>query len=475
MSTTSSAPVSAPTATTLTDIAAAIRSGATTSAQVVSDAIATADRYDDAVGLYTARYDEQALEAAAAADAALAAGEPVGPLHGVPVGVKDIISTREGVTTAQSVVHSREALSGDAVVVQRLRDAGAVVTGKLTTMEFAIGTPDPTKPFPVPRNSWSLERWTGGSSSGSGSSVSLGAVAGALGTDTGGSIRIPASYCGITGLMATYGRVPKSGTVPLGFTLDHIGPMARSARDCAVMLGVLAGAHPSDPTVLDEPVGDYEGALNGDLAGVRVGVDRLDRFDGEFDPAVHRALDAALEVLADLGATITEVQLPHYAEVMTAQEILMFSEAFAYHLPDFQSRWLDFGAGTRQAVGTAIYYSAADHLQAQRVRRVGQLATRDLLSQVDLVLTPTTGGGAPTFDRLHGWTTKEGGFGSIFTGYWDMTGNPAISVPCGFDDAGLPLGLQIAGRWFDEALVLRAADAFQRVTDWHLHRPDPLG
>ncbi|MFJ9123409.1 amidase [Streptomyces sp. NPDC102340] len=461
-------------AKTLTDVAEAIRTGVTTSVQVVTDAIEAAERYDKAVGIYLARYDEQALEAARAADAALAAGEPVGPLHGVPLGIKDIISTREGETTAQSLVHDRTAMSGDAVVVERLRAAGGIVMGKLTTMEFAIGMPDPAKPFPIPRCSWDLERWAGGSSSGSGSSVSLGAVHGALGTDTGGSIRIPAAYCGITGLMPTYGLVPKSGTVPLGYTLDHIGPMARSARDCAALLDVLAGPHPSDPTLAAAPSVDYTGALTGDLTGVRIGVDRLERVNPEYDPALNRAFDAALEVLTGLGAQVVEIELPHYAEMTTADEVIMFSEAFSYHLPDLRTRWLDYGAATRQTIGAALYYSSADYLQAQRARRVGQKAIQRTFENVDLILTPTVGGGAASLERVKDGFFQPGGIGPVYTGYWDTTGNPVMSVPFGFTDDGMPLGLQIAGRWFDEQLVLRAGDAFQGRTDWHLHAPDPL-
>ncbi|MBD8605400.1 amidase [Aeromicrobium sp. CFBP 8757] len=457
---------------TLTNVATAIRSGETTSLAVVERAIAAADAYDDAVGMFLARFDDQAREAAASADAVLAAGDPVGPLHGVPLGIKDIFTTVEGPTTAQSVVHDLLALSGDAVAVRRLRDAGGVIMGKLTTMEFATGEPDPTKPFPVPRSSWSLDHWAGGSSSGSGSAVSLGAVLGALGSDTGGSIRIPAAYCGITGLMPTYGRVPKTGAVPLGYTVDHVGPMARSARDCAVLLDVLAGSDASDPTTIDVPVGRYSAGLDGDLSGVRIGLDRLDGVTDEYDPAIAPAIDAALAVLAARGAEIVDVTLPLFAEMTTVDEMLMYAEALTYHLPDLQRRWSDYGLATRSAIGTATFYSAADYVQAQRARRVGQKAIKQTFSNVDLVLTPTAGGGAAALERM-----SKGyfhGFGPIYTGYWDTLGNPVLGVPLGFTAEGLPLGLQIAGRPFDEELVLRAGDAFQRDTEWHLQVPDPL-
>jgi len=458
---------------TITDALEALRAGEVSSADLVRRAIAVADRHDDGVGMFLDRYDESALAAAAEADAAHRAGAEVGPLHGVPLGVKDIITTREGPTTAQSLVHDPASTTGDAVVVERLRRAGAIVLGKLTTMEFAIGGPDPTKPFPIPRNPWSPDHWAGGSSSGSGSAVSLGAVLGALGTDTGGSIRIPSSFCGITGLMPTFGRVPKSGCVPLGFSLDHIGPMARSARDCALLLEVIAGPDPSDPSSLDLPVPRYSAGLTGDLTGVRIGVDRLDRVGAEReDAALGPALDAALAALRARGAQVVPVELPHYLEMSIADWVIMLGEAMAYHRPDLQRRWHEYGASTRRTLLRGLLYSAADYVQAQRVRRVGQRALAGLFERVDLVVTPTAAGGAfPLTDLGDEATVPSDVYTYLYTGYWDTTGHPVLTVPAGFGADGLPLGMQICGRPFDEGLVLRAGDAFQAATDWHLRTP----
>jgi aspartyl-tRNA(Asn)/glutamyl-tRNA(Gln) amidotransferase subunit A len=459
---------------TITDAAAALRSGETTSVELVEHAIAVSDAVDGEVGSFLARFQEQSLEAAGAVDAALAAGADVGPLAGIPLGIKDIITTSEAPSTAQSLILDPAWSDGDAVVVSRLRDAGGIVMGKTTTMEFAIGMPDPTKPFPIPKNPWDLSRWAGGSSSGSGSSVATGAVLGALGTDTGGSIRIPAAYCGITGLMQTFGRVPKSGCVPLGYTLDHIGPMARSARDCALMLSVLAGYDVSDVTAIDVPVPDYLSALTGDLTGVRIGVDRLTAVAGEAaDPALAGVLDAALAELAGRGAILVDVELPLYPEMTTADIVIMVCEALAYHAPDLQTRWSDYFAATRAMVGTGVFYSAADYVQAQRVRRVGQFALAKLFDEVDLLLTPTSSAGALAFEDMPsmGRMAAASGFGAVHTPYWDTAGNPVLSVPMGFTGDGLPLGLQLIGRPFDEALVLRAGDAYQQATDWHLRVP----
>ncbi|GAA3095117.1 aspartyl-tRNA(Asn)/glutamyl-tRNA(Gln) amidotransferase subunit A [Kribbella aluminosa] len=456
---------------TLSEAAVALRTGETTSVGLVQNAIAVADAHDDAVGMFIDRYTDRALAAATAADADLAAGRLVGPLHGLPLGIKDIITTADGPTTAQSLVHDPSSFTGDAVVVQRLKQAGGIIMGKLTTMEFAIGAPDETKPFPVPRNAWSLDHWAGGSSSGSGSSVALGAVLGALGTDTGGSIRIPAAFNGITGLMPTYGRVPKSGCVPLGFTLDHIGPMARSAEDCALMLDVLAGPDSSDPTTLDVPVADYSGALTGDLTGLKIGVDKLARVAGDdADPALDQAWNAALEVLAGRGAEIVGMEIPYYQAMATADFVNMLGEALAYHLPDLQAKWSDYGAATRLILAQGAFYSAADYVQAARARRVGVRAITDLFSTVDVIATPTASTGATSFADLDSRGVVRA-MSAIHTGYWDSTGNPVLTVPFGFTGPGLPLGLQFAGRPFDEATLLRIGDAFQSVTDFHLQAP----
>ena len=265
-------------ALTITDAAAALKSGATTSVALTEQAIAVADHCDATVGSFIVRYQEQARAAAAAADASLAAGAEPGLLHGIPIGIKDIISTKEGPSTAQSLVLDPEwgIGIGDAVVVERLRSAGAIVMGKLTTMEFACrharlrpAVSDPAEPLEP-------GELAGGSSSGSGSAVSTGMVLGGLGTDTAGSIRIPAAFCGVTGVMPTFGRVPKSGCVPLGYSLDHIGPLARTARDAALMLQVLAGYDDSDACAVDLPVPDYLSGLTGDLSGMTIGVQRLE-------------------------------------------------------------------------------------------------------------------------------------------------------------------------------------------------------
>jgi aspartyl-tRNA(Asn)/glutamyl-tRNA(Gln) amidotransferase subunit A len=290
-----------------------------------------------------------------------------------------------------------------------------------------------------------------------------------IGTDTGGSIRIPAAFCGVSGLMPTFGRVPKSGCVPLGYTLDHIGPLARSAADCAAFLSVIAGYDPSDPYCADRPVPDFVGALTGDLVGVRIGVERAHHSPEDGDPAMPGCLEAALEALVSLGATIVDVEIDHYNEVVAAAMITMSCEALAYHCNDLGDRWDDYFRATRPYVALGALVSGADYVQAQRVRRVGQAELAALFGNVDLIVTPTSAVGSPRLDQM---TDGIGDLlNKVYTPYWDAVGNPVLVVPMGFTEAGLPLSLQMAARPFDEALLVRAGDAFQKATEWHLQVP----
>lgn len=459
---------------TLTDAAKALREGAVTSVELTEAAIAVADARDPALGTYLARFDEYALDRAAQADAELKRGEDLGPLHGIPFGVKDILAMAEGPTTAQSLILDRTWGAGkDAPVVRRVKAAGAVITGKTTTMEFACGMPDATKPFPIPRNPWNPETWPGGSSSGTGSGVAAGMFLAGLGTDTGGSIRIPAAFCGVTGLMPTFGRVPKSGCVPLGYSLDHIGPLARSARDCAAVLEVLAGLDESDPDCVDAPFTAPE--FTGDLSGMRIGVVRAHHFPESSDAALAPSFDDAVAVLAEQGATLVDVELPYWHEMITADMVTMGAEALAYHRTDLTERWTDYFVATRAMMATGAMISGADYVQAQRVRRVAQDALAALFETVDVIACPTASTGAPKVEDLAGPDGQPDVgalFSTVHTPYWDSVGNPVLAVPMGFTGDGLPLSLQLAGPAFGEAAILLAGDALQQGTDWHLRVPE---
>jgi aspartyl-tRNA(Asn)/glutamyl-tRNA(Gln) amidotransferase subunit A len=447
---------------TISDAAAAIRAGETSSTELVQHALSIADATDPQMGTFLVRYVDESIAAAAAADESLAAGVDLGPLHGIPIGIKDMIDTREGPTTAQSLVYEAAGTPHDAAVAANLRAAGAVIMGKATMSEFSIGVPDQDKPFPIPRNPWDRSRWTGGSSAGSANGVACGAFLGAVGSDSGGSIRIPAAFCGISGLLPTFGLVPRAGYVPAAYTLDNIGPMARSARDCALMLDAMADRS------------RCAAELTGDLHGVRIGVDRLSRIAGDLEVAEASALlDGAVAALASAGAEIVDVELPLYHEMVAAVMVVTVSEALAYHRDDLAARWPDYFAWTRRIVASGAFVSGADYVQAQRVRAVGQRRVAELYADVDLIVTPTSSAVAISFADLDAVIggAGMGKFGAVHTAYWNATGNPVVSVPIGFTADGLPMGMQIAGRPHDDATVLRAGDALQQRTDWHLRVP----
>jgi aspartyl-tRNA(Asn)/glutamyl-tRNA(Gln) amidotransferase subunit A len=459
-------PVS-PEVLTIEDAATSLRDGRVTSAQLTAAALARADRYDGWVGAFLARFDETAMARAEQADKELGAGIDLGLLHGIPIGVKDILAAQEGPTTAQSLVLDPAWGAGkDAPVVRRLRHAGAVIVGKTTTMEFAVGLPEAGKPFPVPVNPWRRERWPGGSSSGTGSGVAAGFFLAGIGSDTGGSIRIPAAFCGVSGLMPTFGRVPKSGCAPLGFSLDHVGPLARSAWDCAAVLQAIAGPDPSDPDSADRPVPSFLTGVDEGITGWRIGVLREHHFD-DAEPGVTEVFEAAIGTLGELGAQVVEVKVPLYQEVLAATMVTLAAEACAYHHADLVARWADYTVAARRMVAAGALVSGADYVQAQRVRRVGQRKLAEVLSLVDIIVAPTITMTAPRLD-----SAMEGELLTrLHTPYWDSVGNPVLAVPIGFVD-GLPVSMQVAAAPFAEGTLVRAGRAYQQRTDWHRRAPD---
>ncbi|GAA2785069.1 amidase [Crossiella cryophila] len=437
--------------------AAALRAGEITSVALTESVLAAADRLDGWLGVYLTRLDDQALAAAARADRELAAGLDRGPLHGIPVGVKDSIALAGAPTTAQSLVADPGFHGGrDAAVVARLRAAGAVLTGKTTLMEFGIGLPDAAKPFPVPRHPLDPSRWPGGSSSGSASGVAAGMFLAGIGSDTAGSIRMPAAFCGVTGLMPTFGRVPTAGCVPLGPSLDRVGPLAHGALDCAAVLAAL--------TSFTMP------RLDDDLTGLRIGVVREQHFPAHGDPAVAPAFDAALDVLAGLGAELTEVRLPLWPELITATLVTADCEGLAYHRDRLRTRWPDYTVAARGLLANGALVSGADYVQAQRVRRAGRAAVAALFDVVDVLACPTASTGAPPLSALTtpaGHQDNDGLFGLVHTPYWNSVRNPVLALPMGRTAEGLPLSLQLAGPDFGEQLLIQIGAAFQEHTGWH--------
>jgi aspartyl-tRNA(Asn)/glutamyl-tRNA(Gln) amidotransferase subunit A len=414
-------------------------------------------------------------EAARAAAREIAAGRPRGPLHGIPIGLKDIYKTNGIRTTAGSRRYEHHVPEEDAESWVRLRDAGAILLGKHETHEFAIGGPDFGLPFPPARNPWNTAHYPSGSSSGSAVAVAAGLCAAAMGSDTGGSIRGPAAYCGIVGLKPTYGRVSRRGVFPLSYSLDHCGPLTRTVEDCAILMQALAAYDPQDPASADVPVPDYRAALTPRLDGLRIGVIRhfheRDAADFGADSAPSAAyvgaFDAACRTLESLGARLVDLHLSPLIAYLDANRLIMLAEAYALHEADFRERPHLFGRLMFARVGLGAFLTAADYVEAVRQRRELAVEFARALTDVDVAISANATGPAPRIDQVPFWGVYER---ASYTGPYNLTGSPALSVPIGFED-GLPLAFQIAGKAFDEAGVLRVGHAFERATEFHRQRP----
>ena len=425
---------------------------------------------DDRLHSFILLLADEALAQARIAEAEILRGAYKGPMHGIPFALKDLYDTAGVRTTSGSQVDIDRVPSEDATTTARLKEAGGILMGKLAMHEFALGGPDWTTPFEPARNPWNLDHITGGSSSGSGSAVASGQCAGALGSCTGGSIRGPASLCGIVGLKPTYGRVSRFGVVTLSWSQDHAGPMTRTVEDTAFMLQAIAGHDPRDPTSSRAPVPDYSRSLREDIRGVRIGLPRHYFFDD--DPGVNREVVARVEqavsVLEELGAHVEEVTLPSLDYVRAANSVIMVSEAFAYHEPNLKTRPQEFGQIVRGRFRIGGLMSASDYLQAQRVRTWARRDFAEVMQTVDFLVTPTMTQPAPAFEGYDPVSTARG---KSFTAPFNVTGLPAISVPCGFTESGLPIGMQIAGKPFDEPGVIQAAYTYQQYAGWHEVKP----
>ena len=425
---------------------------------------------DDRLHSFITLLSEQALEQARTAEAEIIAGGYKGPLHGIPIALKDLYDTAGVRTTSGSRVDTDRVPVEDCTAYARLKASGAVLLGKLAMHEFALGGPDWTTGFEPARNPWNLDHITGGSSSGSGSAVASGQAMGALGSCTGGSIRGPASLCGIVGLKATYGRVSRAGVVTLSWSQDHAGPMTWTVEDTAYMLQALAGHDPKDPTTSTAPVPDYSLSLREDVKGLTIGVPRHFFFDP--NPSVNSEVVATVEkgltALQELGANLVEVTIPSLEHVRAANIVIMLSEAFAFHEKNLKSRPQEFGEMVRARFRIGGLFSSSDYIQAQRVRKLIKREFADVLRKVDLLATPTMTQPAAAFEGYDAASTVRG---PSFTAPFNVTGLPAISVPCGFTAAGLPVGMQIAGKPFDEPTVIQAAYAYQQHARWFEQRP----
>jgi aspartyl-tRNA(Asn)/glutamyl-tRNA(Gln) amidotransferase subunit A len=415
---------------------------------------------------------EAALAQAEALDRLQAVGTYLGPLHGVPIALKDNIHTVGVRTTMGSAIFSDNVPASDATVAARLRLAGAVLIGKTNLYEFAFGAPHPM--YGPVRNPWDLDRSCAGSSNGSGCSVAAGLAYSALGTDTGGSIRLPAAYCGVVGVKPTYGRVSRAGVVPVGYDLDHVGPLTRTIGDAAIVLAAVAGRDPADPTTASAPVPDYSAALEKGVRGLRLAVARSQAGE-QIDANVGAAVEKAYQALQAAGARLIEVDLPSYSHARTIMWAVASVEAAEWHRGLLRSRASEYHPSVRTNFEVGEFVPAVEYVHMQRVRRVIIDEMTRVMRDVDAMLLPTTPCvahpiGAQTVTvggcEQDMWTAL-----TQYTPLANLTGQPALTLPCGFSERGLPISFQILGRRLDESMVFRVARAYEREFEWTLRRP----
>ena len=427
------------------------------------------EKHDKKLNAFIRFTPDKALDDAKRAEAEIVRGEWRGPLHGVPYGLKDIVDYAGLPTTAHSKILKDNVAASDAVVTQKLRAAGGVFMGKLSTHEFATGGPCFDLPWPPARNPWNREHFTGGSSSGSGAATAAGFVPAAIGTDTGGSIRNPATMCGVVGMKGTYGLVSRRGVVPLAFSLDHVGPLTRTVRDNALMLDLIAGHDALDPGSVNIACGAYTAELGAGVKGLRIGVIRhFYTRDMEGDAEMVAGIEAAVKVLSGLGAKVQEVQTAPLGEYAACNRTILASEAYAIHEKWLQERPQDYASLTRERFLSGAFVRAADYINATRVRLKMTNAFHALFSDVDVIVTASAMDPACRIDDAE---ELDRTYARQARAPFNVTGSPALSVPIGFSRAGLPLGMQIVGKPFSEALIYRVAHAYEQAKPWGEKRP----
>jgi aspartyl-tRNA(Asn)/glutamyl-tRNA(Gln) amidotransferase subunit A len=442
-----------------------LRAGETTSVALTQAALACIADRDPVVNAFITLTAERAMADARRADAELAAGKDRGPFHGIPYGLKDIYDTAGIRTTCHSRLRMDVVPEADSVVATKLAEAGGVLLGKLATHEFAIGGPSMDLPFPPARNPWNPDHIPAGSSSGSGAAVASGMMRMAMGSDTGGSIRSPAGFCGTIGLKPTYGRVSRRGVFPLSTTLDHCGPLTRSVEDTAITMQIIAGYDPLDPASANVPVPDYLAGLEAGVAGLRIGVPRA-FFAGlsNLMDDVRDGIDGVIAKLRDAGAVVEDITLPDFDLFSTCGRVIMLTEAFAIHQEDFRTRPMDYGRMTYDRLVGGSFVTGADLIQALRVRRELTDAVNGALGHYDALITASSLVTATRFDDPPRGLMSAGGPNQNMP--FNVTGSPALAVPTGLAKNGLPIGLQVVGRPFDEATTLRIGRAIEKLSGW---------
>jgi aspartyl-tRNA(Asn)/glutamyl-tRNA(Gln) amidotransferase subunit A len=458
----------------LTAVAKAIADKKISSHEATRSCLHRIAQWQPRLNAFMALEAEQALKAADEADAALAKGNAKGVLHGVPLAHKDMYYEAGKVVTCGSKIRRDFVATTTSTALRRIKDAGTIRLGTLQMAEFAYGPTGHNAHYGPVHNPWNVDHITGGSSSGSGSAVAARLTFAALGSDTGGSVRMPAHFCGVTGLKTTVGRVSRAGAMPLSQSLDTVGPLAQSAEDCALLMGLMAGADPEDPTAVNLPVPDYVAATKGSLKGIRIGVPTAFYVD-DLDSEVARVLDETVATLKREGAEIVKVELPDQRQLASASQLVLAVEAAAFHKRWMIERLEDYGAQVRMRLENGLAVPAVTYLEAMRWRGPALSAHNAAVAGVDAVIAPVSPIPAPTIAEsdVGGGPGAEAVIQRLtrFTRPVNYLGVPSLSIPSGFARNGLPVGMQLIGRSFDEATLLRIGAAFQRATDFHARVP----
>lgn len=458
-----------PTLLTIAEASALLGSGKLSPVELTKACIAKTEALDKTLLAYLKFTPEAALEAAKAAEAAIASGTRASPLQGIPIGLKDIYDTAGVTTTGHSRLMRERVPAEDATTVAKLKQAGCVITGKLGTWEFAIGGPSFDLFHPPARNPWNTECQTGGSSSGSGAAVAAGLVLGAMGSDTGGSIRSPSALCGISGIKPTYGLVSRKGVLPLSQSLDHAGPMAWTSRDCAMLLQVLAGHDAGDPASANEPIPDYTAMLGKPVKGLKVGVVRhFYEKDHVATDSVKAAVETSLAVFRDMGCVVSEVTLPPLIEFAAVNMVIMSCEAYSIHQKHLIETPELYGEICRDRIMLGSLLSGSDYVNAQKRRRELCAEVAAAMAGVDVLVTPASPFPAQKLAEVPKWLMYDK---PSITSPFNVTGLPALATCAGFDAAGMPLSIQIVGKPFADAQVLALGDAYEAATSWRSQRP----
>ena len=451
-----------------------ISTGELSPVELVSAHLDRIERTEPRLNSFITLLAEDALDQAKAAQREIRSGNYLSPLHGIPIGLKDLYYTKGIRTTVGSRILRDFVPDYNAAVTERFRESGAILIGKLQMHEFALGATSVNPHDGPAHNPWDVDRITGGSSGGSGSAVASGQCMAALGSDTGGSVRIPAALCGIVGLKPTFGRVSRYGVYPLSWSLDTVGPMTRTARDAALVMNAIAGYDARDPSSAERPVEDFTGSMDAGIDAVRVGIPD-DFFYDVIDPEVSEAICTAAGVLTDLGASVERVSIPALDHSLAISNTILSAEAAEVHATHLREQPDKIGGDVRARLQRGALTLATDYIKAQRAGSAFNAELDDTMKEYDLLIAPTVPTGAPrideTFVEVAGKRENALSLLSRLTRPFNICGYPTVTVPCGFTSSGMPIGMQIAGRLFEDAGVLRAAHAYEQATDWHKRRP----